>query len=145
MIIACHGYTGGVLHASDGGELKLWDLQRIVSGIRAPSFLNKPKIFLVSACRGPGELSGIAFDGPEDAEVNFTNIGVDFYIAHSTIEGYKSWRDKATGSHFLQAVADIWENYYKEETVHDVMTRVLNSFFNLTSGFVCVLRFETNY
>jgi len=136
VIIACHGHLGGVLEGSDGANVKLHDLQRLVNGIRAPSLLNKPKIFLVSACRGQEELKGVRVecDGSKDQEVKFTNVGTDFYTALSTIEGHKSWRDTEKGTYFLQEVAAIWEKHYKEESMHSVMRRVRNQVLQKHEG-----------
>jgi len=67
-------------------------------------------------------MEGIQTDSAGD--LKFTNIGTDFYTARSNIEDYLSYRSADTGSYFLQAVADVWEKYYEQESLHDVMIKV---------------------
>ena len=94
----------------------------LVNGIIAPAFLNKPKIFLVEACRGHEELK--AHQTESDGITRWTNTGADFYTVRSNIEGYKAFRDIETGTYFLQEIALFWEEYFQTESLDDIMTAV---------------------
>ena len=135
VVIACHGSKGGILKGSDDQTINLKFLQWLVNGLLAPAFMHKPKLFIVNACRGNDEMRGIKTDSPDD--LKFTNIGADFYTARSNVEDYLSYRSADTGSYFLQAVADVWEKYFEQESLHDVMIKVTNlSGFEKTFLFV---------
>lgn len=78
---------------------------------RCPSLANKPKIFLVQACRGSEEGE---FPGPNDQQITDNIVSdstlprsrlpkeSDFLLAYGSVPGYVSYRRPDSGSFFIQ-------------------------------------------
>ena len=82
------------------------------NAVRCPSLANKPKIFLVQACRGPEKDVCL---GPTDdqqiADITFSDSTLsrsrvpkesDFLLAYGSVPGYVSYRMPNFGSFFIQ-------------------------------------------
>ena len=72
-----------------------------------PSLANKPKIFLVQACRGSqkGEFPGPNADNIlSDSTLSRSRLPKesDFLLAYSSVPGYVSFRMPDSGSFFIQ-------------------------------------------
>ena len=80
------------------------------NAVRCPSLANKPKIFLVQACRGSeeGELLGptdqIADNILSDSTLSRSRLPKesDFLLAYGSVPGYVSYRMTDSGSFFIQ-------------------------------------------
>ncbi|CAB3248193.1 unnamed protein product [Arctia plantaginis] len=106
ITILTHGDKGGELHAADRPYL-LSDVLTIFE--MEPTLVNKPKVFLIQACRGDKMDAGktVHLDS-----VGFLTVPThaDFLILCSTVEDYLSYRD-ANGSWMIQALCHIISKY----------------------------------
>ncbi|XP_065674859.1 caspase-3 isoform X2 [Hydra vulgaris] len=89
---------------------------------------NKPKLFLIQACRGTQLMESLdKVDGEElSSKANVLDLPVesDFLYAYSTVLGYYSWRNEESGSWFIKAVASVFrDNIHKMDVVR-LLTRV---------------------
>ena len=55
VTIITHGGKGDTLCGSDGKPVRLQELAEIFNSVECKDLENKPKIFIISACRGPRE------------------------------------------------------------------------------------------
>ena len=81
------------------------------NAVRCPSLANKPKIFLVQACRGSqqGDSPGpndqqVADDTFSDSTLSRSRLPKesDFLLAYGSVPGYVSYRRTDSGSFFIQ-------------------------------------------
>ncbi|XP_028414456.1 caspase-7-like isoform X2 [Dendronephthya gigantea] len=84
--------------------------------------LEKPKLFFIQACRG----DDIEDDGNEDnPSVRLCPPDTsDILIAHSTMEGEKSYKHSAKGSWFIQTLMKSLDAYVKTHHLLEIMTTV---------------------
>ncbi|XP_061163376.1 caspase-3-like [Saccostrea echinata] len=138
LIILTHGDDQGVC-GIDGVSVPVTTLTEMFEPNNCPDLNEKPKIFLIQACRGvkkeavnPASSSGKeesvgdggknslgqdsvdAVDSDKFAEANISatktvHSKADFLIAYSTPEGSLSWRKTNSGSWFMQAVVWIFK------------------------------------
>ena len=96
-IIMSHGGVGDAVYGVDGGSLTIRDLMKPFNEANCPTLKNKPKVFIIQACRGGG------FDHPEEeAYYGICPTEADFLLAHSTVPGALSFRHTFDGSVFIQ-------------------------------------------
>jgi len=111
-IIMSHGTSGDKIMGVDGRTIGIEDLMSEFNAVRCPSLANKPKIFLVQACRGSeeGELLGLT-DNQQIADNTFSDSTLsrsrlpkesDFLLAYGSVPGYVSYRMTDSGSFFIQ-------------------------------------------
>lgn len=136
FIILTHGDEQGVC-GIDGISVPVTTLTEMFEPNNCPEMNEKPKIFLIQACRGdkkemvflsggPGENQskgdggGDHVDGRNASDINVDrepNISAtptvhsksDFLVAYSTPEGSLSWRKTDAGSWFMQAIVWIFK------------------------------------
>ena len=53
-----------------------------------------------------------------------TNAETDFFLAHSTIDGFVSFRHAAEGSYFTQTLLDVWEKHFDSLRLQTLMKKV---------------------
>ncbi|XP_064643823.1 uncharacterized protein LOC135497818 [Lineus longissimus] len=115
---------------------------REFSADRSQELADKPKIFVIQACRG--RLNQPSFpvqvDSDPDPETkpsdpsslaiqpckHRTPADVDILITYAQTKGYKALRDKTTGSWFIQELVDVFQKHFEKEHVLDMLTMVNN-------------------
>lgn len=104
-------------------------LWRNFTAENCPTLAGKPKIFLIQACKGSAFDDGfsIPYSSTEtDACCSSYKIPgfADFLVAHSTIPGFVSWRDRDEGSWFIQSVCKELDDYGKQYDLLKLLTFV---------------------
>ncbi|XP_017336114.1 caspase 8 isoform X1 [Ictalurus punctatus] len=127
--IMSHGSSDGV-HGTDGAIVSRDDIFGPFSGNSCPSLINKPKVFIIQACRGkeyhlPVEVQPDSYE-EEDTEAETEDeksletdavqmmtipADADFLIARSTVKGYYSMRNTISGSWFIQSLCKQLKTY----------------------------------
>lgn len=134
-IIMSHGTCGDKIKGVNGRTIGIDDLMSEFNIERCPSLANKPKLFLVQACRGPAE---DRFLCPTDKSQDIVDFTVsdstlsrsicpqesDFLLAFSTVPGYVSYRRPNFGSFFMQGIADVFEKDHDKDHVLDMLMKV---------------------
>ncbi|KAI8776068.1 angiopoietin-4 [Biomphalaria glabrata] len=127
--ILSHGEDGYV-HGTDG-KMAVTDITSFFQGNRCPTLNGKPKLFFVQACRGTKFDEGVDYVDscvPDQVQENLgfaiPQYEPDFLIAYSSVQGYFSWRNNAKGSYFIQAIQEVFSNYWGEFNLQKLMTGV---------------------
>jgi len=126
IAVLSHG-DNGVIYAYDrlySSEL-IWTL---FTADKCPTLAGKPKIIMFQACQGQ------SFDSGRKVvhRVQTDSISVsykipcyaDFLLGYSTIPGHYSWRNKVTGSWFIQALCRVLEKEASSKDFLALLTRV---------------------
>ncbi|XP_067051379.1 caspase-9-like isoform X2 [Acropora muricata] len=141
-IIMSHGTSGDKIMGVDGRTIGIEDLMSEFNAVRCPSLANKPKLFLVQACRGSEEGE---FPGPNDQQIadnTFSDSTLsrsrlpkesDFLLAYSSVPGYVSFRMPDSGSFFIQTLVDVFEKKHHKDHLEDMLIEVRRK----VSGTVC--------
>ena len=117
-ILMSHGGEYGTLEGVRGRTIQIKDITAEFNSSRCPALANKPKLFIIQACRGPSEDPNLletvpahhfAADSAMGGLVNDSTLPrsetpreSDFLFAHSTVPGYVSRRNPDSGSPFIQ-------------------------------------------
>ncbi|XP_066522065.1 caspase-8-like isoform X2 [Hoplias malabaricus] len=139
--ILSHGGKEGVC-GTDRLTVNYGDIFGPFTGTSCPSLAGKPKAFFIQACRGKEyqlpvkvEADNLESDEEEDDSEFEVDIGqmitipddADFLVTWSTLKGFKSTRNKSTGSCFIQSLCHQLENFCpKSEDILSILTRVNN-------------------
>ncbi|XP_022783878.1 uncharacterized protein LOC111324550 isoform X6 [Stylophora pistillata] len=125
FIIMSHGSDDDTILGVDG---KLISIQALMSRFKpneCPSLRDKPKVFLVQACRGP---YSERYTGPmRDSSLSRGTRPqeADFLLAYASAPGYTSTR-LPTGSIFIQALIEVFRKRSYKSHVDDMLTEVTN-------------------
>ena len=120
--IMAHG-SPGIIVAKGGEEVKIQDLQKAV-GEKCPKLAEKPKIFIIQACRGGAAVK------PMDESQGDTKLSAqlsreaDFYIAYSTTEGHISTIDEQDGCLYLNKLCEVFKDKAAHLTLDEMVMEV---------------------
>ena len=138
VIILSHGGEGDVVYGTDGGEVKMHDLQELFSAANCPSLKNAPKVFLFDACRGTenekghpndlqlGKVSGIKTGYP--VITNSLNFATVFASTRGNTAGMFPAHSEESGSYFTQTLVEVIkeaDNKEFNEIITEVRYRIL--------------------
>ncbi|XP_017764641.1 PREDICTED: caspase-3 [Eufriesea mexicana] len=105
-----------------------------------PHLAGKPKIFIFQLCRGekkqksvkkPRHTTDTSNFHSSDEMINFKTNGketmrnyADMLVAHATLPGYVAFRDKITGSWFIQILCEVFMKYAHKSHLQDLLNMV---------------------
>nr|XP_055046107.1 caspase-7-like [Misgurnus anguillicaudatus] len=112
--VSSHGNQCGII-GIDEKTCPLKDITSPFNGVNCSSLIGKPKVFFIQACRGKemqGKVQVEADDMGGEPDQESDNVpdkytiasDSDFLIVMSTVEGYYSLRNPASGSWFIQSL-----------------------------------------
>ncbi|KAH0945165.1 hypothetical protein HN011_004201 [Eciton burchellii] len=125
IIVLTHGLHNDFICAKDAAfkSDKIW---KSFTAEKCKSLAGKPKLFFFQACRGD-ELDGGVLLCPRSLITSETDsvasykipTHADFLIAHSSVQGFYTWRNPVEGTWYIQCLCDILDEY---GTKLDLMT-----------------------
>nr|XP_060614703.1 caspase-9 [Anolis sagrei ordinatus] len=157
VVILSHGcqtshiqFPGGI-YGTDGHRLSVEKIVSFFDGSRCPSLRGKPKIFFIQACGGEEKDRGFqvdldpSFNDPASVESDAMPFRIqpgnadepdavaslptpsDMLVSYSTFPGFVSWRDKLTGSWYIESLDQVLEQFARSEDLLDMLLRVANA------------------
>ena len=121
--ILSHGREGEVF-GSDSRPINLRDFTAIVKGSYCRSLLNKPKIFVIQACRGDREEKGVKDDPIERDGNSGVPSEVDYFFAYATPPGYAAYRSRRHGSWFISCLCEVLNNHSHSMALGSLIKKV---------------------
>ncbi|XP_074162299.1 LOW QUALITY PROTEIN: caspase-9 [Sminthopsis crassicaudata] len=156
VIILSHGRQSshiqfpGAICGTDGASISVEKIVNFFSGSRCPSLGGKPKLFFIQACGGDQKDHGfqVCFNTLEDNffgsdlepdatpfQINFdqpdavANLPTpsDILVSYSTFPGFVSWRDKKSGSWYIETLDRVLEEWAATEDLLSILLMVSNA------------------
>ncbi|XP_032315070.1 caspase-14 isoform X1 [Camelus ferus] len=143
VTLMSHGEEG-FIRMKDGGKVSLEGIFEMFNNKNCPALQEKPKIFIIQACRGERRDSGVETDDepmdsddgskkrrlptfsdyfiiyPTQAEGNFWSAGIILFLDHVAL------RDPHTGSVMIRTMTDVFKQYGNKWHIADFFTKVNN-------------------
>ncbi|NWI38966.1 CASP9 protein, partial [Picathartes gymnocephalus] len=142
-------FPGGV-YGTDGKPIPIEKIVNYFNGSNCLSLRGKPKLFFIQACGGEQRDQGFVVDcdSPEEEapgsslESDATPFRVpsdnmdepdaiaslptpsDILVSYSTFPGFVSWREKSSGSWYVEMLDSVLEQYARSEDLLDMLVRV---------------------
>ncbi|KFO59619.1 Caspase-9, partial [Corvus brachyrhynchos] len=142
-------FPGGI-YGTDGKPIPIEKIVNYFNGSNSPSLRGKPKLFFIQACGGEQRDQGFVVDcdSPEEEapggslESDATPFRVpsdnvdepdaiaclptpsDILVSYSTFPGFVSWREKSSGSWYVEMLDSVLEQYAHSEDLLGMLVRV---------------------
>uniref|UniRef100_A0A6I8NVW0 Caspase-14-like n=1 Tax=Ornithorhynchus anatinus TaxID=9258 RepID=A0A6I8NVW0_ORNAN len=129
VILMSHG-VNGFIKGKDEKVVDLEEIFKLFNNANCPNLREKPKIFIIQACRGDRTDGGVeAFDNVPEEMDDTSNVKrlpttSDFFIVYSTQKGHVSVRNPLMGSRMIEAMDDVFSRYGKKWQLTDLFTKV---------------------
>ncbi|XP_044308304.1 caspase-9 isoform X2 [Varanus komodoensis] len=133
-------FPGGIF-GSDGRRISVEKIVSFFNGNNCPTLRGKPKLFFIQACGGEQKDRGFEvdsdsprmqhrsfnaesdarpFQAPSEATdepdaVASLPTPSDILVSYSTFPGFVSWRDKLTGSWYVETLDQVLDQYARSE------------------------------
>ncbi|XP_077787547.1 caspase-9 isoform X2 [Podarcis muralis] len=143
---ASHIQFPGGIYGTDGRSIAVEKIVSYFNGTHCPSLRGKPKLFFIQACGGEKKDRGFEVDSdPSAVESDASPIQVpaggsdqtdavaslptpsDILVSYSTFPGFVSWRNKCTGSWYVETLDHVLEQYAHSEDLLNMLLRVANA------------------
>ncbi|XP_053994453.1 caspase-1-like [Hylaeus volcanicus] len=129
VFILTHGNRNGLIYAKDY-PFPLVNVWTPFTADKCPTLAGKPKLFFIQACRGSERDSGaMVYAGPGRSETDSVvtvpykiPTHADFLFAHSTVEGFFSWRDTECGTWYIQHLCKVIEAHWEDTDLLKMLT-----------------------
>lgn len=129
VITLTHGVQNDLLCARDViyKSDRLW---KPFAADKCLTLAGKPKLFFIQACRGDESDSGIILSPRSliQTETDTTVVSyaipthADFLIAHSSIQGFFTWRNPLEGTWYIQCLCDILDQHGTTMDLMSILT-----------------------
>ncbi|XP_034973336.2 caspase-9 [Zootoca vivipara] len=143
---ASHIQFPGGIYGTDGRSIAVEKMVSYFNGTHCPSLRGKPKLFFIQACGGEKKDRGFEVDSdPSAVESDASPFQVpardtdqtdavaslptpsDILVSYSTFPGFVSWRNKRTGSWYVETLDHVLEQYAHSEDLLNMLLRVANA------------------
>ncbi|XP_037382609.1 caspase-14-like [Talpa occidentalis] len=130
VTLMSHGEKG-FIKMKDGEKVSLEDIFEMFNNKNCPALQEKPKIFIIQACRGDKRDSGVETDDePLDTD-DISEKGrlptfSDYFIIYPTQPDHVALRHPSTGSVMIEAMTEVYKKYGNKWHIADFFTRVNN-------------------
>ncbi|XP_045435392.1 caspase-14 isoform X1 [Pipistrellus kuhlii] len=130
VTLMSHGEKG-YLKIKDDERVSLEEIFEMFNNKNCPALQEKPKIFIIQACRGERRDSGVETD---DEPMELDDIPErkrlptfsDYFIIYPTQADHVALRHPRTGSVMIEAMTEIFEKYGNKWHIADFFTKVNN-------------------
>ncbi|XP_064353157.1 caspase-9 isoform X2 [Dromaius novaehollandiae] len=145
-------FPGGI-YGTDGKAIPVEKIVNYFNGSHCPSLRGKPKLFFIQACGGeqkdqgfevesdsPGdearrvsvESDATPFQAPSGASdepdaVASLPTPSDILVSYSTFPGFVSWRDRLSGSWYVETLDNVLDQYAHSEDLLNMLLRVADA------------------
>ncbi|NWI13531.1 CASP9 protein, partial [Crypturellus soui] len=145
-------FPGGI-YGTDGKAIPVEKIVNYFNGSNCPSLRGKPKLFFIQACGGeqkdrgfevesdspgdeaPGfsaESDATPFQAPSGASDELDAVASlptpsDILVSYSTFPGFVSWRDKSSGSWYVETLDNVLDQYAHSEDLLNMLLRVAHA------------------
>ncbi|XP_063798239.1 caspase-9 [Pseudophryne corroboree] len=144
-------FPGGV-YGTDGVRIPVERIVDYFNGSNCPSLRGKPKLFFIQACGGDQKDRGFSVDSgeppskydaesvqsdatavrPDEEDTDETDAVVslptssDILVSYSTFPGFVSWRDKVSGTWYVEVLDKVLEEYAGSLELQAMLVMVAN-------------------
>ncbi|XP_028669204.2 caspase-14-like isoform X2 [Erpetoichthys calabaricus] len=128
VVLMSHG-NQDVIKGVDNDEVKLQNLFTLFNNEQCPKLQNKPKVFIIQACRGSIKDKGTRYiDDDTDFEkenvVRMLPTTSDTLVVYASMPGYVAIRNSVLGSRLITEMANIFETFSDRHHIVDLFTMV---------------------
>ncbi|XP_016839660.1 caspase-1-like isoform X1 [Nasonia vitripennis] len=127
IFVLTHGLKNDLICAKDV-VYKLENVWKPFTADKCSSLAGKPKLFFFQACRGDNLDGGIKMMRSGTTETDSSSASyqiptyADFLFAHSTVQGFYSWRNPEEGTWYVQSLCDVFDEYAATHDLAKLMT-----------------------
>ncbi|XP_037746136.1 caspase-14 isoform X1 [Chelonia mydas] len=141
IALMSHGRSHGLIQGKDGDTVDLDDIFALFNNVQCPKLQEKPKIFIIQACRGGKEDHGVEEIEHEfkEADCTYNLIAIrrlptasDYYVVYSTQKGYVSLRNREKGSRMIEAMDEVFSEQGMKWHIGDLFTKINNNLMHET-------------
>lgn len=130
VTLMSHG-ENGFIKMEDGDRVSLEDVFEMFNNKSCPALHEKPKIFIIQACRGERRDSGVEtddepMDSDDVSEKKRLPTFSDYFIIYPTQADHVALRHPRTGSVMIEAMTRVFKQYGNRWRIADFFTRVNN-------------------
>lgn len=130
VTLMSHGEKG-FIKMEDGEKVSLEDIFEMFNNKNCPALQEKPKIFIIQACRGEKRDSGVETDdepmeSDDVAEKRRLPTFSDYFIIYPTQTDHVALRHPRTGSVMIEAMSAVFKQYGNKWHIADFFTKVNN-------------------
>ncbi|XP_074128303.1 caspase-14-like [Sminthopsis crassicaudata] len=130
VTLMAHGGKG-FIKTKMNERVNLSDIFEMFNNENCPALQEKPKIFVIQACRGDQRDGGVVVTDDEPMDLDYSEkkrlpTFSDYYTIYSTQEDYVSLRHPKDGSVMIQAINEVFEQHGMKWHIADFFTQVNN-------------------
>ncbi|XP_037004188.1 caspase-14-like [Artibeus jamaicensis] len=130
VTLMSHG-ENGFIKMKDDDKVSLEFIFDMFNNKNCPALHEKPKIFIIQACRGERRDSGVEtddepMDSDDISEKRRLPTFSDYFIIYPTQSDHVALRHPRTGSVMIQAMTDVFKEYGNKWHIADFFTKVNN-------------------